>query len=691
MPTQQAQPNTNHLFLIHIFFPPARGMGICGRLALTLAVFLFTATAAISTPVKVPKWLLDEISRPFPSYPPETNAVVLLAEQTTLVSSKGTLLTTYRRATKVLRPGGVEKARSLVRYEAFNVKVRSMTGWVIKPTGEPRQATMKQAITSSLAPNTLYMDAKFILLLMPDVDAGSVVGFEWREEHSPLSLEYGFQFQGSFPALRACYFLSLPPQWTAEFHAVNWSPLQPQKGSAGFQKTFNIEIPDIPAVVDEPFRPLENTLAGRLLIRIILPEKDPRVFSGWADMAAWYEGLSRERRTPDISISEKASALTAQAASTLSKIRSLADFVQKEIRYVSIQIDIGGFQPHHAGSILFNRYGDCKDKATLLSALLQAIGLESYPVIVHTARGFVNPNSPVSLYSFNHLILAIRLPDDVPDEGFDSLIQHPRLGRLLVFDPTMPTTPLGRLPFYLQDNTGLLVADRDGELIKLPRPKPESNLLDRMGRFVLTSDGTLVGEIQETRRGSLADSLRYHMQAASEADRRKYLETFLSRSVASFSLKDYEFRHLDGGHEDLLVSYRFIAPSYAKRTGGFLVVRPRVAGQKAVDLTSQEKKPRLYPIDLETTMLARDEFSIELPEGCVVEGLPKPVAIDAGFAAYKSAAEDAGGRLVYHREYRLMEPLLPACSFEEALKFFLAIRAEEQQSVLLKMTESRRQ
>lgn len=656
-------------------------------LALALSVFLFTMSVAASAAVKVPQWLLDEASRPLPSYPPETEAVVLLEEQMTVVSPEGSLLTTCRRATMVLRPGGVDEARRLVLYEAFSVKVRSMTGWVVNPNGEPRQTTMKHVITSSLAPDTLYMDAKLLLLILPEVDSGSVVGFEWKEEHTPLSLEDGFQIQGSFPVLRAHYSMYLPMHWAAELHEVNWSFLESQHGLAGPQRAINIEIADIPAVVDEPFRPHESALAGRLLVRIIPPEKDPRAFAGWTDMGAWYDGLSRQRRAPDASTSAKASALAAQAASALDKIRFLADFVQKQIRYVSIQIGIGGFQPHYAKSILANRYGDCKDKATLLSALLQAIGFESYPVIVHTARGFVNPDSPVSLYSFNHVILAIRLPEDVPDDGLDGLIRHLRLGRLLIFDPTMPTTPLGRLPFYLQDNTGLLVADGGGELIELPRAKPESNMLDRTGRLVLKSDGTLVGEIQEKRRGFLADSLRYHMQAASEADRQKYLETFLSYSVSSFSLRDYEFRHLDSASEDLLVSYRFIAPSYAKRAGSFLVVRPCAVGQKAVDLTSQDKRPRRYPIDLETTIVACDEFIIELPKNCVVEALPEPVAINAGFATYKSTVETADGRLVYRREYRLMESLLPASRFEQALKFFLAVAAEEQQSVLLKMTE----
>jgi hypothetical protein len=527
------------------------------------------------------------------------------------------------------------------------------------------------------------------MIIVPEVDVGSVVGFEWEEDIDPPSLEDRWTFQGQFPVLLARYSITLPPRWEASLHWVNGNPVEPIKYPAAPQ-TLAIEIPNVPAIVDEPFKPMDRALAGMMIARIKPPTPDSRSFSSWPDMGVWFDRLSRERRALNDAVSQKAGTLTVNSPDTLAKMRVLAEFVQKEIRYVSIQIGIGGFQPHFASSVLANRYGDCKDKATLLSAMLKAVGVDSHYVIAHTDRGSVTLESPVSLYSFNHAILAIRLPDDVPEEGLDGLVRHPRLGRLLVFDPTMPTTPLGRLPFYLQENTALLVTDDGGELIRLPRPRPESNLLDRKGRLVLTSDGALDAEIQEIRRGALADSLRYRMQSASEAERRKYLETFLSRSLASFALEDYEFRNLDSAQDDLLVSYRFTAPSYAKRAGGFLVVRPRAVGQKAVDLTSRERRARLYPVDLETSSLERDEFTFEFPEGYAVEGLPKPLDIDAGFAVYRSATEAAGRTVVYRREYRLGEPLLPASRFEEALKFFLAVAAEEQQSLLLKIGNSRR-
>jgi len=641
---------------------------------------------------KPPQWLVAEAARPLPALPSETEAVVLLNQQSTGIDPRGILTTTFRRATRVLRPGGVDSAQSLITAEAFDTKVKSMNGWVINPAGPPRQVTMKQVISSSLAPDTLFMDVRMMLLAVPEVDVGSVVGFEWVEERTPPAVEDSFEFQGELPVVRAVYDLTLPTRWEPNLNWINWAPVEPKQEliSPPLPRKLTIEITDVPAIEDEPYKPEDRALAGRLLVRLKAVDSGVRSFAGWADMGAWYAGLSESRRSFDETVARKARELTAAAPDTFSKIRALAEFAQKDIRYVSIQIGIGGFQPHPAPGILANRYGDCKDKSTILAAMLGAIGIDSHFIVINTDRGTVTLESPVSLYSFNHVILAICLPDDVPDAGLDSLIRHPSAGKLLVFDPTMPTTPLGRLPYYLQDNTGLLVAGGGGELVRLPRPAPEGNLLDRKGKLTLTGDGALVGEVREVRRGADADVLRYQMLSATNAERRKYLETFLARSFASFSLQSYAFENLEDARADLIVGYKFIASAYAKRAGGYLVIRPRAIGVKAVDISAAGKKPRRFPIDLQTTALSRDEFTIELPDGYDVESLPKPVALEAGFAAYSSRTRADGRTVVYEREYRLLDPLLPASRYDEALKFYLALAAEEQQSLLLKAAGSRR-
>jgi hypothetical protein len=444
------------------------------------------------------------------------------------------------------------------------------------------------------------------------------------------------------------------------------------------------EMTNVPAIEKEPLMPKLRALAGRLVVRLKARLPDRRSFSGWADLGAWYEALSKECRVPDRPVAQEGLRLTAGTSDTLSKLRALAEFAQKEIRYVAIEIGIGGYKPHTASSTLSNRYGDCKDKATLLAALLESVGVASHYLLVHTDRGHVTPESPVSLYSFNHVVLAIRLPADVLESGMPAVITHPRLGRLVVFDPTWPYSPLGRLPVYLQGNTALLVAEGGGELVPLPLPPPEANLLDRRGRFDLQGDGTLEGEVEESRRGTLADATRRVLLNSTSAERTKYIETFLASFFAGFALLASEVQNLGDNSRDLVFSYRFKVPNYAKSAGGMMIVRPRILGDKRERLETNDNRPRRYPIEFDGASEQRDEFTIELADGCLVEGLPPAADLDSGFAVYKSRTEEKGRTVVYRREYRLLQPVLPPARFEEAVKFFRAMDADQRQSVLLK-------
>jgi hypothetical protein len=650
-----------------------------------LWLLVLLAASAISAPaVDVPQWLTDAARLGLPDHSPETSAVILFEEQTTNVGQDGKVLASGRRAVKILREGGVEEAGRLVLVGTHDCKILSMTGWNVTEGRKPVKVTMKDVVETGLAPDTLYSDVSMKILPVPGAGAGSLLGFEWEEERRPPSLEEVFEFQGGFPVGRATYSINLPPGWSMDPYWVNWTAQDGRRGTGPGPSTV-WELKDIPAVEKEPMMPPRRALAGRLVVHLKRNVPDRRSFLGWADMGAWYEALSRECRVPNDAISRKARELTtASAPDTLSRLRALAEFTQKEIRYVAIEIGIGGFKPHSAASVLSNRYGDCKDKATLLASLLESVGIASHYLLVHADRGNVTRSSPVSLYSFNHAVLAIRLPDDVPGDGLPALIVHPKLGRLLVFDPTFSYAPLGRLPVYLQGNTALLVAEGSGELISLPLPAPESNLLDRRGRFTIQADGTLDGEIQEIRRGTLADETRYALLNSTSAERAKFIETFLANFFAGFVLQTSDIKNLDDNSRDLLLSYGFRVPNYAKAAGGMIIVRPRVVGDKREKLETNDSKPRRYPIDFRGTSEQLDEFTIELPEGCRVESLPPGANIDLGFAVYKSSIEEKGRVLLYRREYRLVQPALPADRYGDTIRLFRAMDADQRQSVLLK-------
>jgi hypothetical protein len=217
-------------------------------------ILLVAACASGASAADAPQWLTDAALLTLPAFPPETEAVVLLDEQNTKVGPDGSILTSCRRAVKVLRQGGIEEAARLVLANAFGTRIRSMAGWKVQVDRKPVKVTMKNAIETGLAPDTLYADINLEMLVVPGVEPGSVVGFEWEEQKTPTSLEDIFEFQGQFPVMRARYSLTIPAGWGMDPFWMNWAPQEvPAVLPPAPSRTW--EIADIPAIGEEPLMP----------------------------------------------------------------------------------------------------------------------------------------------------------------------------------------------------------------------------------------------------------------------------------------------------------------------------------------------------------------------------------------------------------------------------------------------------
>jgi hypothetical protein len=440
-------------------------------------------------------------------------------------------------------------------------------------------------------------------------------------------------------------------------------------------------------VKTEPEMPPWQAVAGRLAVSFFPTREGLRGKShgSWRDVGAWYHDLSRTRRASGPPIHAKVQELSAEATTPMGKIAALARFAQREIRYVAIEIGIGGYQPHAAQDVFANRYGDCKDKATLLAAMLSEIGVESHYVLIHNRRGVVAPQAP-SAYSFNHAMLAIRLPTEASTNKLHALGQHERLGTLLYFDPTDEFTPLGRLPSSLQANYGLLVTAEGGELVQLPLQAPATNRLERVAKLTLGEGGELSGEVREVRWGEPGIELRTVLQAATTGERPKVVEKFLAGFLGGFTLQRAQVGNLDDLDENLLLNYQFHARQYAKPVGNLLLVRPRVLGAKGSGLLEQ-KEERRYPVEFDEATWQSDRYEIELPTGYRVDEVPAPVEAVHDFAEYRSEVEIEGNLLRYKREYVIKQVHVPVERLGELKDFYRRVAADERGQAVLKKIE----
>ena len=657
------------------------------RISVTLAAAFVSAACvlAVCSPAaragsdNAPEWFRTAAQQTVPEYSKETSAVVLYDEEIIVVKDNGEIDVTRRHACKLLRPDGREECGyAFVRFDN-QTKVASFQAWTIMPSGAQIQTKQKEAIEVSLVDFEVFNDQRAKIIKFPEANVGSVVGYEYTQRQRPFVFEDEWVIQRSIPVKLARLSLTLPPNWELTTFWANYDEQKPVS-SNGNQNVW--EVHDVPAIEIEPDMPPFIAIQARMGLKYFPqnPSMRAKTTGSWDDIAAWYTSLTTNSRTPSPAMQQKVTELTAGVTDPLAQMKLLTAYMQRNIRYAAIEIGIGGFQPHPAADVFAHQYGDCKDKATLLSAMLKQVGIDSYYVPIYTERGIVNPKFPS--INFNHVILAIKLPDSVPDGGLFALYKSPRFGRLLFFDPTNEYVPLGYLPSYLQDNFGLVVGPDGGELVSLPLAAPATNRLLRTATLSLAPTGNLSGEVRELRFGGPAETSRAQFLRQAPADRQKIVEKFLGNSLSSFSLNSASVGNLNQYDENLLVDYKFSADAYAKAAGDLLILRPRVVGAKGSNLLSG--KPRKYPIEFEEASRQDDIFDITLPPGYVVDELPKPVQAQCPYATYKSEVVVNGNVLRYKRTYEITDIMVPTQHLDEVRDFFHQIAADEKASAVLK-------
>jgi transglutaminase-like putative cysteine protease len=663
--------------------PPQRPPAINRRLLLIVlgASIALLAGMPQATAGDAPAWMHAQVNAPLPAHDEKTDAILLYSETNVTVLSTDKIKTTVREAYKILRPNGRERGTVFVNFNPSR-KIKSLHGWCIPAQGKDYEVKDKDAVDRSLSGGgELVDDVKFRVLTIPAPDPGNIVGYEYEVEERPFFLQDMWYFQESDPVRETHYSLQLPSGW--EFRDF-WLNHPEVKASQAGNNLWQWTVSDVKEIRHEPAMPPYQGIAGQMIVTFFPPGgKAANGFAAWDDMGKWYFNLVGERVDASPEIKQQVGKLTATATTPLQKMQVLAEFVQRDIRYVAIELGIGGLQPHPAAEVFSHRFGDCKDKATLMRSMLHEIGVQSYHVVINNRRGAVTRDMPAH-DGFNHVITAIKLPEDLHDDSLVAVLQHPKLGRLLFFDPTDDITPFGQIAGELQHNYALLVIPDGGELIALPQQPPAMNSIERTAKLTLDAGGTLKGNVKEVRLGGRAWSERYAlMKVSTDADRVKPIETLLANSLSSFHITHATVSNLHHTDQPFGFDYTFESDHYAKNAGGLLLVRPRVLGNKAFNLF-ESKEPRKFPFEFEGPARDVDTFEIAIPAGYEVDDMPPPVDADFSFASYHSKTEVTGGVIRYTRTFEVKELSVAVDRADELKRFDRVITGDERNTVVLK-------
>ncbi len=654
------------------------------RSAIRLVPSLLLGCAALAGQARAdsaPQWLHALAAAPVPEHDDKTNALQLIGETTITVRADGRIRRLERAAFRILRPEGQDRGRLVVPFDDQS-KILDMHAWSIPTSGKDFAIKERDAIESALpgiANGELVSDVRAKLLLIPAAQPGSVVGYEYEQEARPYLIGDEWGFQDTVPVREARYTLNLPAGWGYRVAWLHHAPVEPASVSP---TQVSWVVHDEAAVPIESDMPPWRGIAARMVVTLVPPGGAPTGLDSWKNLGDWYAELVRGRRDATPEIRERVAALTAGKDTPLAKIEALARYVQTDIRYVAIELGIGGHQPHPAADVFRHRYGDCKDKVTLLGSMLKEIGVESYYVAINTSRGAVGPDSPPST-DFDHMVMAIQLPAGVDATKLGAVVQHPALGKLLYFDPTDAMTPLGGLTGDLQDNHALLVAPGGGELVHLPQLKPAANTVQRTAHVVLDADGGLHGALVVRSTGDYAAMERYALRSVErESDRLKPIEALLAESVPNYQIVDSKIGDIANNDVPFEWNLTINSTKYAKVSGDLLLVLPRIVGTKGSGLL-ETREARRQPVEFARTRIDSDTFEIEIPPRYEVDELPPPTKVEYPFGAYRSRTEVVGRVLRYTRTLEIRQLSVPVAQAGDLKAFYRAIHGDEGRMAVL--------
>ncbi|HZI47844.1 MAG TPA: DUF3857 and transglutaminase domain-containing protein, partial [Pyrinomonadaceae bacterium] len=379
---------------------------------LGLTVFAVPATAAPAD--ETPQWVQQAVALKVPTYEKDVPAVVLVRESTTAIGSDGRVNKIYNYAVRILRREGREFARTSVAYVPDASKVKEFRAWLVAPGRETRRYGKDETLDMAAEPNDVYNELRMKSISAADnADTGAVFACSYTIEDRSIIGQDNWSFQASLPVVSSRYIITVPEAWRAEAVTFNHAKIEPTVNGT----TYTWELSNLAPIPPEPMSPEISSIAPWLAISYYPPASASslsiKTFANWGEVAAWMSELEDPQVQVNDALARKAYELTATAKTEFEKIRAIAEYVQK-IQYISIQTGLGsggGYRPHTSIEVFAKSYGDCKDKANLMRAMLKVVGITAVPISIYSGDpSFVRASWP-SPRQFNHCIIAVKVSD----------------------------------------------------------------------------------------------------------------------------------------------------------------------------------------------------------------------------------------------------------------------------------------
>ena len=606
---------------------------ICKLIFLLISVFLLPSCTSNHLMHGGP--IDDELTQLIRNTPseqsyPDADVIYILREKTEEVFENGRTKETLHTVFKIINDRGKDNANIKIGFNSQIQNTSIIFARTITPEG--KVISLKKNAIKIITPYEkypAYNDYKRLTFSMPGVTIGSIIEYKVvREQKRPIiegKFSSNYSFQGYNPVLLCRYKVITPKDMDLKYLSLN--PLKDAQSSPQIidqetKKTYLWEYQNVPQVIEEDSMPPFDEVAFGVMVTNM---------DSWKDFSYWWGKLIEGKTAPNKAIKEKVVELTRHLSTNKEKIEAIFNYVKRQIRYVSIDLGKSGYEPESAAEVFENKYGDCKDKSTLLIGMLKLAGISANYVLIPTNDiRDLNKDFPYP-FQFDHCIVAAE-----------------NEGRYHFIDPVAKHYRIDYLPESDQDRNVLIFKDQQPIFGKTPLAKPGDNSSYAQYQIKIGKDGSIEGEVKNSGSGETDAFLRslfvdYNLTQIKEA-----LEIALNKMSPGTKLVEYNHSDPLSFRERFVVTTKYKSKDYCKKTGDILIFQLPDAGQEC---TAKGKNERRYSIVSWTNSLSKKEAEFNIPYGYEVYYLPEPLEVINRYFEFRSSYRIEGEKIFYQEEF----------------------------------------
>jgi transglutaminase-like putative cysteine protease len=586
-------------------------------------------------------------------------AVILSVEEEMEITQENTSISTLYVVQQVLSERGKSLAEVELGYDSTYERVHLEYARTITQEGKMIYAGEENIRDVTKYLNfPLYSNAKAFIISMPSVDVGAIIEYKLKIYSSKLVNEDDFsilyRLRERHPIYKASFALRVPKKQAAKYKFFNQAysnniDLHPQVKEEGATTLYSWHFKNIKPIIPEENMPPYSHINPAILISS---------FDSWGEIYSWWHTLYKDKLNLGPETKRFVKELIQGAASVDEKAKKIYEFCAKNIRYVAVEYGESGYEPHQAEEVYFNRYGDCKDQAMLLVAMLREAGIDAYPVLIPTREAYAVEEDFPSL-NFNHAIAVVKLNDN-----------------FIFMDPTSNTTSFKDLPLSDQERNVLICLDDDYKIVKTPLR--ENNRIFYTMEIAIDEEENASIKRNVKTQGAYSSYQRWYLKYTHPATIKEDIENKVVRISPFSKLIEYKIEDVDNFDVSPTLEYLFSTEKFLNPAKDLRIVP--VLNEIEINHSLIAKEQREFPIDFSGLFTKVAQISITLPSSLQILYLPDDVDVSTDWFDFTLSYKIEEGVLNFSQRFLIKKRFVQIeeyNEFREALKNICYLLREE--------------